>query len=131
MQSDIETKIAQLVEKEPAYTADAYHFVSKAVTFTVSRLQKHRHVSALELLKGTGELAVQEYGAVARQVLNEYGLCRASDVGKVVYLLIGAGILSASDDDDPEDFNVEFEFLPASAEEFDPAQPLCTVPIID
>ena len=101
------------------------------MTFTVSRLQKHRHVSALELLKGAGELAQQEYGAVARQVMQEFGLFRASDVGKVVYLLIGAGLLSASDDDDPEDFNIDFDFLPVTDVEYDPAQPLCEVPIIE
>ena len=131
MQSDIERKIAQLVASEPAYSADAYRFVSNAVTFTVSRLQKHRHVSALELLKGTGELAVQEYGAVARQVLQEFGIWRASDVGRVVYLLIGAGVLSASEDDDPEDFNVEFDFLPAEDAVSEAVLSLQEVPIID
>ena len=111
MVTDFEKKVNELVKQEPAYTADAYSFVAEAVTFTVSKLPAHRHVSALELLNGAGEFAVTQYGAVAGQVLNSFGIYKASDVGRLVYLLIGAGVLSASDDDDPEDFNIDFELV--------------------
>ena len=112
MMSEFEKKIAMLMEKETAYSADAYRFIAGAVDYTVSKLAEHRHVSALELLKGAREFAEKEYGAVACEVMREFGLIRASDVGKVVYLLISVGLLSSSEDDSPEDFDIDFEPVP-------------------
>ena len=113
MDNELNTKIAALMEQETAYTADAYHFVAQAVNYTVDKLPSHRHVTALELLKGTRELAIKEFGAVAHEVLHEFGLRTAMDVGKVVYLLISVNVLSSAEDDSPEDFNIDFEPVPA------------------
>ena len=113
MDMEFENKVALLTERETAYTVDAYRFVAEAVNYTVGKLPSHRHVTALELLKGARELAIKEYGAVARAVLQEFGLKSASDVGKVVYLLISVNLLSSSEDDSPEDFDIDFEPVPA------------------
>ena len=112
MDMEFENKIALLTERETAYTADAYNFVTEAVNYTVSKLPAHRHVTALELLKGAREMAIQQYGAVAREVLRAFGIKTASDVGKIVYLLISVNLLSSSEDDSPEDFNIDFEPVP-------------------
>ena len=113
MDMEFENKVALLTERETVYTADAYRFVAEAVNYTVGKLPSHRHVTALELLKGARELAIKEYGAVARAVLQEFGLKSASDVGKVVYLLISVNLLSSSEDDSPEDFDIDFEPVPS------------------
>ena len=113
MDMEFENKVALLTERETAYTADAYRFVAEAVNYTVGKLPSHRHVTALELLKGARELAIKEYGAVARAVLQEFGLKSASDVGKVVYLLISVNLLSSSEDDSPAYFDIDFEPVPA------------------
>lgn len=110
MENPAEAKISELVQKEPRYPAEAYHFVGEAVNFTVGRLPRHRHVSARELLAGVRDYARQEYGVLAHEVLTEWGLAAAADVGRVVYLMIGAGLLSASPEDRPEDFECEFTF---------------------
>lgn len=116
MDIEFESKVALLTERETAYTADAYRFVAEAVNYTVGKLPSHRHVTALELLKGARELAIREYGAVAHAVLQEFGLKTASDVGKVVYLMISVNLLSSSEDDSPEDFDIDFEPVPALSE---------------
>lgn len=113
MDTEFENKIALLTERETAYTADAYHFVAEAVNYTVGKLPAHRHVTALELLKGAREMAMDLYGAVAHEVLRSYGIKTASDVGKIVYLLISVNLLSSSEDDSPEDFEIDFEPVPA------------------
>ena len=112
MDTEFENKIALLTEKETAYTSDAYHFVAEAVNYTVGKLPAHRHVTALELLKGAREMAIKLYGAVAREVLRSFGIKTASDVGKIVYLLISVNLLSSSEDDSPEDFEIDFEPVP-------------------
>ena len=92
----------------PNYSAESYQFVSDAVAYTVGKLSAHRHISALELLEGIREFAFLEYGAVAPQVLDSFGLRFARNVGEVVYLLISVKLLSESPEDSPEDFNVNF-----------------------
>ena len=66
-QQDVEQKIEELVRRDPRYRHDAYPFVANAVTFTVGRLPKHRHVSALELLHGVRDYAQKEFGVLAQQ----------------------------------------------------------------
>ena len=92
----------------PNYTVESYQFISDAVAYTVGKLQTHRHVSARELLRGIREYAFLQYGVVAPQVLCQFGLRAARNVGEVVYLLISVKVLSASPEDSPEDFNITF-----------------------
>lgn len=113
MQSEFERKIQDLVVADPRYDAEAYRFVSAAVNFTVGRLKEHRHVSARELLDGAVEFACREFGALAGEVLREWGIRTASDLGEIVYLLIGVGLLSASPEDRREDFDAPFPWFPA------------------
>lgn len=103
-------KIADCIAKHPNYAPEAYELVADAVTYTVKKLEKQRHVSALELLQGIREYAKMKYGAVYETVLKRWGLHTALHVGEVVYLLIGAELLAASAEDSPEDFNVEFSW---------------------
>ena len=89
-QSSIDHKIDEILDRENRYDRAAYGFVAQGVTFTVGRLPAHRHVSALELLYGLRDFARQEYGPMAPMVLEAWGLKYASDVGRIVYLLIDA-----------------------------------------
>lgn len=107
-QSSIDHKIDEILNRENRYDRAAYGFVAQGVTFTVGRFPAHRHVSALELLYGLRDFARQEYGPMAPMVLEAWGLKYASDVGRIVYLLIDAKLLSASPEDDPNDFNIDF-----------------------
>jgi len=97
--ADIKAKIEAIMREEPRFAEEAYAFVANAVTFTVGRLPAHRHVSALELLGGVRDYAREEFGVLAYEVLYEWGIRSASDVGRIVYLLIGSGLLSASKDE--------------------------------
>ena len=105
MESEFDRKVAALVKKEPRYQSEAYYFVSEAVNFTVARLERSGHVSAGELLDGIRDFTLGKFGAVGSIVLNDWGLIAEADAGEVVYLLIGVGLLRASEDDRPEDFN--------------------------
>ena len=121
--ADIKAKIEAIMRVEPRFAEEAYAFVANAVTFTVGRLPAHRHVSAFELLG-----AREEFGVLAYEVLYEWGIRSASDVGRIVYLLIGSGLLSASKDDAPEDFDIEFKLADPPA---DAAAPAAKLPKID
>lgn len=123
--AEIKVKIEAILRREPRFSEEAYAFVASAVSFTVGRLPSHRHVTALELLDGVHDYAREEFGVLAWEVLHEWGIRNASDVGRIVYLLIESGLLSASKEDAPEDFDIDFKLAdpPVSAELPPPAMP--------
>jgi len=114
--SEFNAGVARILDEVTLYAPEAYRFVADAVTFTVSKLPSHRHVSAAELLAGARGFAAAEFGAVAGVVLAEWGIRDAADVGRIVYLLIGVGLLSASEEDSPEDFNIPFALVSVQPE---------------
>ena len=118
---------AELRLSYPNYTLESYQFVSNAVSATIAKLAAHRHISAAELLAGIREYAHERYGAVAPLVMDKMGLRTARNVGEVVYLLISVNVLSASQDDSPEDFNVAFSWDDPAGEE----PPLPELPFLD
>jgi uncharacterized repeat protein (TIGR04138 family) len=105
METEFDRKVAVLLDKEPRFHREVYCFIAEAVNFTVSKKKVRGHVSAAQLLDGIREFAVFKYGTVADIVMAQWGLSMEADAGKVVYLLIGVRLLSASEDDRPEDFN--------------------------
>lgn len=118
---------AELRLSYPNYTLESYQFVSNAVSATIAKLAAHRHISAAELLAGIREYAHERYGAVAPLVMDKMGLRTARNVGEVVYLLISVNVLSASQDDSPEDFNVAFSWDDPADEQ----PPLPELPFLD
>ena len=119
---------AAILKEVSLYSPEAYRFVADSVGYTVSKLPEHRHVSAEELLIGARDFAVDEFGAVSGAVLENWGIREAADVGRIVYLLIGVGLLSASDDDSPEDFNIPFALTPAQNSG---SMPSAKLPLLD
>lgn len=105
METEFDRKVDLLCAKDPRYHREVYYFIAEAVNFTVSKKKARGHVSAAQLLEGIREFAVFKYGAVADIVMTHWGLSMESDAGNVVYLLISAHLLSASEDDRPEDFD--------------------------
>ena len=93
------------------FDSHAYFFVNEAVTHTVKSLARERnekgarHVSARELIEGSLDFAVREYGFLAPEVFSYWGLTSGSDLGVIVYRMIDAGILSAGENDRREDFD--------------------------
>lgn len=112
MSNDFDKKIRELLKTDSRYDAEAYIFVSNGVTFTVSRLPEHRHVNAQELILGLREYAENQFGVLAADVLESWGISTASDIGNLVYNLISVSILSASPGDQRSDFDIDLSPLP-------------------
>ncbi|MHB9139584.1 MAG: Minf_1886 family protein [Victivallaceae bacterium] len=114
--NDLADKIRRLLQKETRYQADAYEFISAAVTYAVglSDSNEKKHISALDLLKAIRDFAVLQYGPFSAEVLKNWGVNSASDVGNIVFHLIDEKALYASENDSREDFNTNFDlFKPA------------------
>jgi len=77
-----------------------------------------RHVSGQELCDAIRRLALQQYGYMAKTVLNNWGLRRTGDFGEIVFNLIRIGQMRKTAQDVREDFEDVYEFETAFREEF-------------
>ena len=103
--------VEKILRNDLRYPAAAYEFINDSVRFTIRKLQRdtrsrrERHVCGAELIQGVADYAVQEFGPLAWNVLEEWGLVCGSAIGDVVFNMIRSGLLTASENDSREDFN--------------------------
>ncbi|MCP3968036.1 MAG: hypothetical protein GY750_01810 [Lentisphaerae bacterium] len=112
--NDLNYKINQILKRETRYHREAYFFASASVTYTTTQLAQTRHVRAIELLKGISTYALKQYGPFYKDILQGWGIHKASDIGNIVYELITEQALSASEEDSREDFSVDYDLFAAA-----------------
>ena len=103
--------VDRLRDRDPSYRREAYGFVIAAVGHTVQSLPRERladperrHLTGQELLRGAVALARREFGLLAPTVFREWGVHASTDLGEIVFQLVGAGQLHARREDRREDF---------------------------
>lgn len=69
-----------------------------------------RHVSGQELCEAARRYASQQYGYLAKTVLNSWGIYTTSDFGEIVYNLIRVGLMRKTREDRREDFDNVYDF---------------------
>ena len=117
--------IVKLREQDSKYAPAAYHFIRRALDHSLRKLKREdadrpAHVTGKELLEGFRELALAEFGPLAKTVLEDWGVTRCVEVGEIVFQLVGMGVLGKNDNDKIDDFEELWSF----AEAFDiPFQP--------
>ncbi len=110
--------IAKLREENPKYAPTPYHFIRRALDFSLRKLKRQdadrpAHVSGKELLEGFRDLALEEYGPLAKTVLEDWGITKCSEVGEIVFQLVGMGVLGKNENDVIEDFEELWSFAEA------------------
>lgn len=108
--NEIILKLKKLSDLYPQYKIEGYSFLLAALNFTVSRLDKPRHVSGQELLDGVRQYALDQFGPLAGTVLNHWGIFESLDFGKMVFALIEVDLMRKNDDDSLDDFKNGFNF---------------------
>ena len=103
-------KIAKISEKDGRYSKESFLFILASLEYTLSKLTKRRHLTGQELSKSIAEYAREQYGYLAKTVLNNWGLYTTLDYGEVVYLLINGGLMNKTEDDKKEDFADAYDF---------------------
>ncbi len=100
------------------FPIDAFAFVQEGLRHTVDRLERsdemldtpNRHVSGRELCIGLRDFALGQYGLLARTVLEQWGIERTDDFGEIVFAMVDAGLMRASEDDTSDDFSAVYRF---------------------
>lgn len=100
-----ELRVIEVARRHGRYRLGAYEFVREAV-FYASRVvyATGTHVSGQQLLEAIRRLARERFGALAREVFEDWGIRRTEDVGEIVFELVEAEILSRTEEDSRDDF---------------------------
>jgi uncharacterized repeat protein (TIGR04138 family) len=101
------------------YHERAYLFLLGAVEFLQTRLEVRRHVTAAELAWACRDLALQQYGLLARVVLAHWGITRTEDLGRIVFTLVEVGLLVTQLGDHESDFQAVYDFSEAFGQSYD------------
>lgn len=118
--------VEQIRKEDPRFDKRAYFFLRHGLDYTVKdlrkknaeRAQKSQHVSGPELLDGLRDYALEQFGPMAKMVLNEWGVTRCPDFGDMVFNLIEYNVFSKTETDCKEDFAQRFDFEDAFVKPF-------------
>lgn len=102
--------LEEIVKSDARYEVEAYNFVLLAFNFSMSKFDEHRHITGKELLDGIKEYALDQYGPMARTVLEHWGITKTEDFGIIVFNLVDNGLLGKSETDSIDDFKDVFDF---------------------
>lgn len=123
--------LMRLVREDRRYPLQAYLFVFDALSYAQSVLglgaesdsdepepppsgrrgqQQERHVTGQQLCEAIRAYALEQFGAMAKCVLNNWGIYRTSDFGEIVYNLIRIKQMRKTRQDRREDFDDVYDF---------------------
>jgi uncharacterized repeat protein (TIGR04138 family) len=128
--------ISQLLEKDRRYRFEAYVFLFEALNFAQDVLQMgaesptepiaeseeptgpQRHVTGQELCEAIRRYALDQYGYMAKTVLNSWGIHGTHDFGEIVFNLIRIGQMRKTPSDTLVDFENVYDFDVAFKQQF-------------
>lgn len=113
MEPEFIQRIERLSERTGTYRPEAYFWVMRALEYTRRKLQRIEHVSGRELCEGARELALEEYGPMALDVLEHWGIRRTEDVGEIVFMMVEEELMRKTDRDSRADFVDVYDFRQA------------------
>src|SRR5689334_9109829 len=105
------TRLADIAKQDPRYAYEAYEFLFDALEHTQKLLGRvppqgasgevvqECHVTGPELVNGVRDLALREFGLMARTVFRLWGIHRTADFGEIVFNLIESELMSKTSDD--------------------------------
>jgi uncharacterized repeat protein (TIGR04138 family) len=123
---DPDHPLSELLCRDQRYDLDAYLFVFEALRHAQEKLgmgtdhyaddseddedEPERHVTGQELCEAMRVYAHQQYGYMAKCVLNSWGIKSTSDFGEIVFNLIKIEQMRKTPHDRREDFDDVFDF---------------------
>src|SRR5262245_45106149 len=115
---DSDHPLAELIRRDRRYNFEAYRFVFEALRYAQEQMglgqarsdseseeEEERHVTGQQLCEAIRQYAVAQYGMLAKNVLNTWGVRATSDFGEIVFNLIDIGQMKKTDSDRREDFD--------------------------
>ncbi len=134
--SEARHPIYELIMRDKRFRLEAYQFVREALSYAQDILQmggqrpvesdedleeqpSHEpHLTGQQLCEAIRLFAIEQYGYMAKTVLNNWGVHTTGDFGEIVYNLIGIEEMKKSKSDRREDFDDVYDFNEAFRESF-------------
>ena len=121
-----ELGIEEIALQDGRYSPQAYYFVFEALHLTQrlfgknpsSTVEQERHVTGRQLLEGVRQLAVEQFGYMARVVLKGWGVRQTRDFGEIVFSLVSNGLMGKTEEDALDDFEDGYDFQQAFDKDF-------------
>lgn len=127
--------LAQLLREDRRYRREAYAFVFESLSYAQEVLdygretacepgeaeataQVERHITGQELCEAVRQLAMDQFGLMAKTVLNSWGIRSTGDIGEIVFNLLRIGQMRKTAEDRREDFDNVFDFDEAFRQPF-------------
>ena len=128
--------IHQLLKDDPRYKLEAYLFVRESLAYAQDILQMgeqtgqpehppvdpethESHLTGQQLCEAIRRYALEQFGLMAKVVLNSWGVKTTADFGEIVYNLIAIKEMKKSPSDRREDFDDVFDFDEAFERQFE------------
>jgi uncharacterized repeat protein (TIGR04138 family) len=124
--------LLRLLQEDRRYKLEAYQFVRESLDYAQTVLgmgsrrpprrgekpRREAHLTGQQLCEAIRQYALQQYGYLAKWVLNSWGVYSTSDFGEIVYNLIRVQLMKKSDSDRREDFDDVYDFEEVFVREF-------------
>jgi uncharacterized repeat protein (TIGR04138 family) len=110
MNAAFNKKVEEIVKKDPRYMPDAYEFTMQALWFAQKKLKRQGHISGKELLEYIRKFALEQYGPMAKTLIQFWGVQKTEDFGEIVFNLIDTGLMKKTEEDTLDDFSTGYDF---------------------
>jgi uncharacterized repeat protein (TIGR04138 family) len=107
---DFDEGVKTILRRDRRYVREAYEFVREALEYTRIWMDRGGHVSGQELLEGIRKYALDQFGPMAKTVLNLWGIRSCEDFGMIVFNLIEEKVLAKTSQDSIDDFRNGYDF---------------------
>ncbi|MFC1757503.1 Minf_1886 family protein [Planctomycetota bacterium] len=119
-----------VLKRDRRYKFEAYEFVREALSYAQNIVQMdggepvgtdpdERHLTGQQLCEASRLYAIDQFGLLAKVVLNSWGINDTGDLGEIVYNMINARLMKKSAADHREDFDDVYDFAVAFEKEFE------------
>jgi len=118
--------IRELAQKDGRYSPEAFRFLFDSLEVAVRLAGKAdetgpaRHVTGRDVLEGMRQHALATFGPLAPEVWNAWGVRETIDWGRIVFLLVDAGLLNRQESDTIDDFRDGYDFQEAFVRDYQP-----------
>ena len=111
--SDFFIRLSKVQKEDSRFKEEAYLFVMAALGRALGDLEKPRHITGVELLAALRREAEDQFGPMAGEVFQFWGIKNSLDFGEIVFNMVREGLLCKTEDDRIDDFSdsVFFENL--------------------
>jgi len=102
----LKLKWLDVISRDTRYSKDAYLFCARAVRQALKQRNRDRNVGGREIVETSLRAAKDEFGPMARSVLEHWGIVSPMCIGDIVFRMVEEGVLGKSADDSIDDFDL-------------------------